>query len=215
MPLKRTAILRRRPDADYLSVPVRKEPKPSPGPRTKRCASCREEFVPRNSMARACSPGCAVVLAIAIRQKVERKAAKADRADTKRRLNELAPLTVHAARAQAAVNRYVRLRDAHLPCCSCDRPATWDGQWHASHFKSRGSNSALRFHMWNLHKACSICNNHLSGNIGEYGIRLAERFGQERVDFLHNHPRSREYSMEYLQRITKIFTKKANRLNRA
>lgn len=196
--------------SEFKRQPIR-EPKPARGPKPKKCASCRAEF-PRNGLVTWCSVECGVAIALKKLAAKKAKERRAERAADKVRKVALTPLKDHAARAQAAVNKYVRLRDAHLPCASCDRPASWDGQWHASHFKSRGSNSALRFHLWNLHKACSVCNNHLSGNIGSYAVRLAERFGQERVDFLHNHPRSREYSVEYLQRITRIFTKKANRL---
>ncbi len=81
--------------------------------------------------------------------------------------------------AQAAFNSWVRLRDAALGCVSCDKPATWAGQWHASHFRSVGSSPEHRFNPLNVHRACSVCNNHLSGNILGYQPELIRRIGAE------------------------------------
>jgi hypothetical protein len=142
------------------------------------------------------------------------KKKKADRAETKRKLENFKSITELANEAQVYVNKYVRLRDAKLGCISCDKPATWNGQWHASHLKSRGSNSALRFHLWNIHKSCSVCNNYLSGNVGEFEKRLRLKIGDAKVDYLNAHPRSRVYTREYLIRLKKIFQKKCNKLSK-
>jgi len=205
MTLKRTAFLRCPPAADYASVPV-KVAKPPKGPRTRKCGNpaCRAPFAPRSMTHKACGPDCAQALTVAKRQKQERKA-------DRERKHEQAPISKLARRAQAVINLYVRLRDAHLPCVSCDRPASWGGQWHASHLKSRGANSALRFNLWNVHKSCSICNHHLSGNIGEYRWRLIERIGAAKLEFLDCHERSRQYTREYLLRLIAVFTKKIKR----
>ena len=83
-------------------------------------------------------------------------------------------------------------------------PSHYDGIWTASHFKSVGSNSALRFNAWNIHKGCEQCNLFKSGNIAEYEKRLVLKVGSERVDWLKCHNRSREYSKEYLMRLQAI-----------
>ena len=80
---------------------------------------------------------------------------------------------------QAAFNKYIRLRDQHLPCISCGR--FHNGQWHAGHFLSRGSNPELRFNEDNCHRQCAPCNNHLSGNQQKYREALVIRIGEERV----------------------------------
>lgn len=179
----------------------------SPKFRTRRCAVCRNRFTPRSMTHRACSADCAVTLAEISRKKVEKKA------DRRKREN-LKTLSQLAKEAEQYVNKYVRLRDANRSCISCDRPASWDGQWHASHFKSVGANSALRFNLWNIHKACSICNSHLSGNIGEYAKRLPFRIGQERFDFLQSHERTCRYSREYLIRLKQVAMKACRRMER-
>ena len=113
--------------------------------------------------------------------------AKALRAQQRARKEAALTNTEWANKLQIEVNKYVRLRDKADGCISCDKPATWAGQFHASHFYSRGHSSALRFNLWNLHRACSQCNNHLSSNHEGYAPALVEKIGQERVDWLTAH----------------------------
>lgn len=173
---------------------------------TTACRVCSKAFERRNSMHVVCSPRCALRSVKAAKQ--------AEKEQTRARRVALKSRAELARDAQAAVNRYVRLRDAHLGCASCDRPASWDGQWHASHFRSVGAASAVRFHLWNIHKACSICNNHLSGNLAEYEPRLRAHIGGDRVDWLRTQNQRADYPRDYLDRIKRVFTKKANRLEK-
>jgi len=108
----------------------------------------------------------------------------------------------------------VRLRDRNLPCCSCDRPATWDGQWHASHFRSVGAASSIRLNLWNIHKSCSPCNVHLSGNLLNYKPRLIERIGAERVEWLEAQNQVKRYEIEYLKRFKKVMGERLKRLEK-
>ena len=111
--------------------------------------------------------------------------------------------------AQAAVNKYVRLRDRGKPCISCDKPDNGQHQRHASHYKSVGSNSALRFNLLNIHASCSTCNNHLSGNIGEYIPRLIAKISQDKYDWLLTQNQAVKHNEDYLKRLKKIFNKRA------
>jgi len=116
---------------------------------------------------------------------------------------------------QVLVNRYVRLRDRKDGCISCDKPSAWNGQWHASHYFSRGSSSSLRFNLWNNHKACSICNNHLSGNIEAYTPRLIDKIGQERYDWLvENKSKVIKFDLDWTKRAIKIARKGIKRLEK-
>lgn len=84
MTLKRTAFLRCPPAADYAGVQVKRaEPKPAKGPRPKTCATCKERFTPSNTMARVCSPDCAVLLVVAERKAKKAKQDREDRAKTR------------------------------------------------------------------------------------------------------------------------------------
>lgn len=84
--------------------------------------------------------------------------------------------------AQKAFNAYIRKRDEIEPCISCQRHHT--GQYHAGHFKTTAARPDLRFNEDNCHKQCAPCNNHLSGNIGEYIVHLILKIGQQRFDAL-------------------------------
>ena len=177
----------------------------------KTCAWCRGDFFPVRPMQKVCGPVCGQHVG---RQKTAAAAAKAQREDrkaTRARLIELKPRQYWLGKAEQAVNRYVRARDFHKGCISCHLPASWDGQWHASHFRSVGAASAVRFHLWNIHKACWICNKQHSGNIGEYTPRLVALIGQARVDWLKAQNHVADYSREYLERLAKVFNKKARR----
>lgn len=184
----------------------------------KKCKSCREPFTPKRRIQPACSPVCEHKLALANVEKAERKraaaakkAAKAERmADNVKRAS-LKTRQEWLKDAEYEVNRYVRLRDHRFGCVSCDRPASWDGQWHASHFRSVGAASAVRYHLWNIHKACSVCNNHKSGNLSEYEPRLRALIGDEKVDWLRTQNQRAEYSIDYLKRLKAVFRRKANR----
>jgi hypothetical protein len=153
---------------------------------------------------KACSPKCAIRLGKAAKkEKAERDKARKVKLKTKREW---------ADELQVIVNKYVRLRDKDLPCCSCDKPASWQGQWHASHFRSVGAASGLRFHLWNIHKSCSICNNHKSGNLEGYRPRLVEKIGQDKVDWLYTQNEIIKYDIEYLERFIRIMKRKVKRL---
>lgn len=203
MTLKRTAILRKRPDADYASVAVRKEPKPAKGPRMRRCKVCRSLFVPRSITHKACGEGCAIVVAEDERKARERKDDRARKVAIKTRQQWL-------REAQAAFNAFIRERDHDQPCISCGR--FHDGQYHAGHFRSVGAQPALRFDETNAHKQCAPCNNHLAGNVVEYRIRLVQKIGQSAVDLLEIEHAPAKYSIEDAQRIKAIYRAKLKAL---
>lgn len=144
----------------------------------------------------------------------DKKAKRERRKDITKRRENLKTVTDHANEAQAAINAYVRLRDSGKPCISCDRPDRGDHQRHASHYRSRGACSQLRFHLMNIHASCATCNNHHSGNLIEYRIRLVDKFGPELVVWLESQNEITRYSKEYLIRLKKLFNKKTRLLKK-
>ena len=166
-------------------------------------------------MQKGCCTECRIVIGLEAAKRLKAKKAASDRKEKaaekkadKEKLASLKPGYL-AEKAQDAINAYIRVvRDYDLGCISCDKDEYWDGQWHAGHLKTRGANSFLRFHLWNLNKQCSVCNKHHSGNVAEHERGIVGRYGQERLDFLKNAPKSRRYSDEYLIRLAKIFRKK-------
>jgi hypothetical protein len=110
---------------------------------------------------------------------------------------------------QTLVNKYVRFRDADNGCISCDKDKHWTGQWHCSHYVSRGASAFLRFNLWNMHKSCSACNGHKSGNICEYTPKLIDKIGQEKYDWLmSNKSNVVRYDVDYIKR-AKVIVRKA------
>lgn len=182
-----------------------------------RCAHCRQKFTPERPSQIVhveCVEAWTEAQA-AKRERAEAKAARAaakvERAETRRRKEAIKTLADLKREAQQALNRYVRARDFHAGCISCDKPAHWGGQWHASHFRSVGAAPQLRFFLWNIHKSCSVCNNYLSGNIREYEIRLREKVGAEKLGYLLSENGVRKYNREYLARLKRVFSRKARR----
>ncbi|KES23097.1 recombination protein NinG [Pseudomonas sp. AAC] len=160
-----------------------------PKPRTCENPSCKATFTPHPMRLgqKACSPACAFVIGrqdAGLQKKARKSIADRNRREIKARKEKLKSRAEHLKECQAIFNQYIRLRDADKPCVSCGRPATWDGQWHASHYRSVGSTPALRFEPLNVHRACSICNSHLSGNIMGYRPELVRRIGEEAVQIL-------------------------------
>jgi hypothetical protein len=151
------------------------------------CPVCREMYTPKRyglRLTRCCdNAGCRLGYAQGVRAK---EAEKAARSRKKAFLDD--DKAFQRAKAQKAFNEFIRLRDASLGCVSCDKPATWSGQWHAGHYKTTGARPDLRFNEDNCHKQCSVCNNHLSGNLGNYRASLYQKIGLDRFADLEFDP---------------------------
>lgn len=100
-------------------------------------------------------------------------------------------------KAQTAFNAYIRERDKGRECISCQ---TTDAnlQYHAGHYKTTKAYPELRFEPLNCHLQCSVCNNHLSGNLIEYRKNLIKRIGQDKVDWLEGHHELKKHTKEEL-----------------
>ena len=146
-------------------------------PRRRKCAQCREWFQPMQMGQTACSVPCAIMQSkMDVLRRVHTTPRRTGNPKTDRR--------TALKRCQVAFNAYIRARDAHLGCVSCHLPADWDGQWHASHYRSVGAAPELRFDPLNCHKACSVCNAWKSGNLDRYRPKLIVRIGLENVEWL-------------------------------
>lgn len=150
--------------------------------RMRKCRVCRNPF----SVARSTQAVCSVPCAIALTEKDKaRKAARAQRAERKslrEAIEKAKTRGTHLRELQAVFNRWIRARDAGQPCISCGR--FHQGQWHAGHYRSVGSEPALRFEPDNVHLQCAPCNTHLSGNLIPYRSNLIKKIGAARVEWL-------------------------------
>ena len=167
----------------------------------KKCRHCKDMFTPWASTQVACSPVCAIAVTNDRKAKRERKEHAQKKLTLKTRAQWL-------KEAQTAVNAFVRLRDEARPCVSCDKPNNGQHQRHASHYRSVGACSSLRFNTLNIHASCSTCNSVLSGNLIEYRIRLIKRLGVDCVEWLERQNEIVRYDIEYAKRVKRIFKKR-------
>jgi len=183
----------------------------------KKCSYCKvkKEIEINTPIYRFCSFECASSMASAVQIKQNKKKAKAFNRETRRLKESIKPKTKWLNELQTQVNKYVRLRDINDGCISCDKTSDWAGQWHCGHYFSRGHSSSLRFNLWNMHKQCSVCNNHLSGNVGEYTPKLISKIGIERFNYLEAHKSDiKSYDIEWIKRAIKVARRAVKRLEK-
>ncbi|EIC84015.1 recombination protein NinG [Serratia sp. M24T3] len=189
-------------------------------PKPKTCPICESEYLPWSTTQRVCSNyKCAIEFnrrrdeELAARE--NRKQERQQRDDLRKRREALKGLPEWQREAQAAFNRYIRMRDLNKTCVSCGGVLSGSSNYltgsavDASHYRSRGAASHLKFNVFNVHSACTRCNRQLSGNAVEYRIRLIERIGLQRVESIESDNTPRNFTIEYLQRVKAIFTRRA------
>ena len=167
--------------------------------KNKLCRYCRELYSPINTLQRVCSPSCAISYTKVSNEKEKRATELKSRRETKEKLEKFKTKQEYLKDAQRFFNKYIRLRDANLPCISCGRFHT--GQYHAGHYRTVGAMPALRYDENNVHKQCSACNNHLSGNIINYRINLINKIGIEKVEWLEGRHEPKKYSIDDIKAI--------------
>lgn len=138
----------------------------------KKCKICGTSFVPRySSLQRTCDvPACMITYSKQQHHKKQRQELHAMKQRTKTLADYKRELTKY-------FNRYIRLRDIDKGCISCNKKLT--GKYDAGHYLSRGAFPNLAYDELNVHGQCVKCNQHLSGNLIEYGINLPIRIGTD------------------------------------
>ena len=107
-------------------------------------------------------------------------------------------------KAQIVFNKWIRQRDAGLPCICCGSYNTSE----AGHYYSQGHNSSLRFNEINVNLCCTRCNCFLHGNLIAYRQGLLKRYGQQKLDLLDSAARNRvkKWSRTELEIIIKTYS---------
>ena len=148
------------------------------------CRHCKKRFNPTmSSLQVCCSYECAAEWVATIKGK--KYAEKVKRKDMRARKLAIKTKSDWVKEAQQAFNAFIRERDYSMPCISCGKPATNEAnQWDCGHYRSVGASPELRFAEANAHKQCKKCNRDLSGNIVEYRMRLIDRIGNRRLNWL-------------------------------
>ncbi|RMP74172.1 Bacteriophage lambda NinG [Pseudomonas syringae pv. atrofaciens] len=165
-----------------------------------RVPECGASFVPQKLGQAVCSPACAIIDAPRNQAKARKALAQVERSEIKVRKEKLKTRSDHMKDTQQAFNEWVRHRDAALPCVSCGRHH--QGKYDAGHYRTVGSNPALRFEPLNCHKQCVPCNQHKSGNVVEYRIELVRRIGIVNVEWLEGPHEPQKYTIEELKALT-------------
>ncbi|NBB33121.1 recombination protein NinG [Pseudomonas sp. BC115LW] len=186
----------------------RKQPKP----KTCKNPACRASFVPQRLGQAVCNYTCGLAIKDVNQEKARKSLAQVERREIKVRKEKLKSRADHLKDTQQAFNAWVRERDAELPCISCGR--YHQGKYDAGHYRTVGSNPALRFEPLNCHRQCSPCNTQLSGNIVNYRIALVTRIGAEAVDWLEGPHEAKKYTVEELKAMTADYRAKTRELKK-
>jgi hypothetical protein len=170
-----------------------------------KCKICKTKFTPTRALQPTCNEyECKLAYAVEHANKaIERK----KKAETKVLKQKVKTLSDYAKETQTVFNHYIRLRDAGKGCISCltTKPNI---QYHAGHYRSVGACPELRFEELNVWKACSICNNYLSGNLIEYRIRLPAKIGLDKVEWLEGKHEPKHYTIDELKELKRIYREK-------
>lgn len=170
----------------------------------RKCKVCGCVFEKQRPLQFVCSPACGIEYQREQKRKVavksEREAKRKERAKTAALRHKLETIPELTKKAQAAFNRYIRLRDRGKPCISCGTP--WKENFQACHYVPAGRSNKLRFDEDNVHGGCVRCNLYESGNIRGYRQGLIERIGQARVEELDADHETRKWTKDELRELT-------------
>ena len=184
-------------------------------PKQHKCKECGAYYIKKQSMQQVCSMECAIAYSKRKAEEKRKKQEKSDRLEAGRRMRArkeaLKSRSDWLKEAQKAFNEFIRLRDKDLPCISCGR--YHEGQYHAGHYRSVGAYPELRFNEDNVHKQCSVCNNHKSVNAIEYRINLIRKIGLEKVEFLERHDHQPlKLSIDEIKELIRVYKAKCKGL---
>ena len=184
-------------------------------PKLRLCKGCRERKPPFRPGAQVCSISCSETYAKLLAEKKQRAEAKVGRVVDRERKVKLKSLGDWIAETQTLFNRYIRLRDAGLPCICCGRyGGEWSkgGIWDAGHYRSRGSAGHLRFDVRNVHRQLKQCNSYGAGRHSDFRIGLIARIGISEVEALESDHTVHKWTLEELKQIQAIYKLKIKSL---
>lgn len=166
-----------------------------------RCKCCKDKFEPIRFNHKYClKDECIRAFVAETKEKMWKQ--------TKVRMkNELKTTSDWMKEAQKVFNQYIRLRDKHKPCVSCE--SKLGSKYDAGHYFSSGGHKAVTFNEDNVHGQCVACNQYKHGNLLNYQIGIEKRIGAERLLQLHEKAhQTRKYSADELQELIKTYKQK-------
>lgn len=182
------------------------------------CKVCRQRYEPARPLQSTCSIPCALEYGRTQLAKKQAKEAKTERAQDKVKREALKTRSDWVKEAQAAFNKFTRLRDTGKPCISCGT-TLWiggvGGGFDAGHYRSVGSAPHLRFDERNCHGQCKQCNRWGSGMHSDYRIGLLLRIGFHACGALEADQTPRKWTVEELKALRDTYRAKAKALEAA
>jgi hypothetical protein len=182
----------------------------------KKCRICKSPFTPRGPMQRVCSWPCA--LEWNRREDAKRKQAvlRELRVEKREWKEKNRTRSEWIKKVQVAFNRFIRLRDAGLPCISCGNLPTqkFGGTMDCGHYRSTGSAPHLRFVEDNAAAQCVECNRHLAGRAVDFRVGLIARIGIARVEAVEADQSPRKYTIADLKEFECYYKQMARALER-
>ena len=184
--------------------------------KSRRCSQCKckvpvEEAL-TSSLRAFCSYSCLTAYAKSDKGQKAVKTAKSK--ELRERKQKLLTYSDHIKLAQAAFNKYVRIRDEEKPCISCGSAPVEQrvgGMRDCGHYLSRGAHgNYVRYRLDCTASQCVHCNRYLSGNVANFRLGLISRWGADRITALEDGVCVVKFSTEYLIRLRDIFTRRAN-----
>jgi len=166
-----------------------------------RCKNCKDKFEPIRFNHKYClKDECIRAFVAETKEKMWKQ--------TKVRMkNELKTTSDWMKEAQKVFNQYIRLRDKHKPCVSCE--SKLGSKYDAGHYFSSGGHKAVTFDEDNVHAQCVTCNQFKHGNLLNYRDGLIKRIGEDKLNELSKRANeTRRYSTEELQELIKTYKQK-------
>ena len=165
-----------------------------------RCKNCKEKFEPIKFLQKYClKDECLRVFVADVKEKTWKKTKAKAKLD-------LMTLSDYLKLTQQIFNKYIRLRDKHELCISCQKPPK---KQNAGHYFSSGGHSNVRFDEDNVHLQCEHCNTFLSGNLLNYQIEIEKRIGAKKLIELQAKAQVvKKWSIDELKEIMVIYKKK-------
>ncbi|EKN5995685.1 recombination protein NinG [Yersinia enterocolitica] len=190
-------------------------------PSHRNCKVCKTRFKPETVYQWWCNEEHRIEYAVLVMKdkrsrdqaselKRRREKEREEKKELKVRKINAKPKTYWIKQAQQAVNAFVRARDSSLPCVSCGTHSA--AQWDAGHYRTTAAAPQFRFDPRQIHKQCSVCNQHKSGNIVPYRVELIKRIGIETVEAIENNHERRSYTVEKLKGIRDYYRLELKRL---
>jgi hypothetical protein len=169
-----------------------------------RCKNCKEKFEAKHFNQKYCFKE------VCVRVWVETAKVKNWKNTKKKMKADLMTLSDYMKKAQQVFNKYIRERDKHKLCVSCEKPL--GSKFDAGHYYST-KHKSVTFNEDNVHGQCVTCNQHKHGNLLNYQIGIAKRIGGDKVLELHvKAHETKKWTIEEVKEIIATYKKKINEI---